>query len=144
MAIKLKFQGFEDLLKDIEAAGGSINQATENAMKQSAQIMQSELKTEMQAANVDSKLIARMPQFEVQTSANRVTAFVGYKKGAYDPNNISDGYKAVFLNYGTPRRSEHGKIQKRGFIQNAKKRANPKIKKAQRTALEKILKRLEK
>ena len=144
MSIKLKLNGFEELLKDIEKAGGSINQAAESAMKQSAQIMQTELKDQMRIANVDPQLIARMPPFEIEKSANRVTALVGYKKGAYDPQNPSDGYLAVFLNYGTPNRTKHGKIVARGFIQKAKNRAKPKIKKEQRKVLDKILERLQK
>lgn len=144
MSIKLKLEGFEELLKEIEAAEGSIKGACESAVRQSAHTMQSELKSEMKKANVPNDLINAMPQFEVKTSGNRVTAKVGYKKGSYNPKDISDGYKVVFLNYGTPHRSEHGKVVARGFIQKAKKNANKKIKKQQEEALKKILKRLKK
>lgn len=144
MSIKLKLEGFEDLLKEIEAAEGSIKGACESAIKQSAQTMQSELKSEMKKANVPNDLINAMPQFEVKSDGNRVTARVGYKKGTYNPKNLSDGYKIVFLNYGTPHRSKHGKVVARGFIQKAKKNAKRKIKNQQKEALEKILKRLKK
>lgn len=149
MSIKLNVNGFEELLKDIEAAGGSIPSACNSAIRGSAQIMQSEIKTEMRSANVPNDLINDMPPFEVETEGNRVTARVGYRKGTYDPNNLSSGYKVVFLNYGTPNRSKHGKIEnggkiKLGFIQRAKGRAKPKIKKQQKEALNKILERLKK
>lgn len=155
MSIKLKIKGFEDLLNNIEAAGGSINSACESALKGSAVIMQNELKAEMRSSNVPADLVNSMPNFEVQTTANRTTARVGYKKGTYNPNNISDGYKVVFLNYGTPNRSKHGKIQegstmstggtlRLGFIQRAKANAKPKIRKIQKQALTKILERLKK
>lgn len=155
MSIKLKLDGFEDLLKNIEAAGGSIQKATESAVRQSAQIMQSELKAEMQASNVGSDLINAMPNFDIETEGNRITASVGYKKGAYNPDDLSDGYKVVMLNYGTPHRKKHGKIKegshmaaggslKLGFIQRAKENANKKIKKEQKAALNKILERLTK
>ena len=104
--------------------------------------MNAELKTQMQAANVDSDLINRMPPPEVESEGNRHTARVGYKKGAYDPNNPSDGYKVVFANYGTPRRSKHGKQPEKRFIEKAKKKAKPKIKKAQKETLNKILERV--
>jgi hypothetical protein len=71
-------------------------------------------------------------------------ARVGYKKGAYNPNDISDGYKVVFSNYGTPKRSKHGKIEAKGFIDRAQKNARKRIKKAQKEALEKILERVSK
>lgn len=144
MAIQLKIEGFENLLKDIEAAGGTMTSACDSAMRQSAQIMQSELKSQMQGAGVPSDLINRMPQPVIESEGNRVTARVGYKKGAYNPDNLSDGYKVVFLNYGTPYRKEHGKIVAKGFIQRAKSAANPKIKREQKKALKKILKRLQK
>lgn len=155
MSIKLQIKGFEDLLNNIEAAGGSMTSACESALKGSADIMQKELKAEMQSSNVPADLINAMPNFEVSTSGNRTTARVGYKKGTYNPNNLSDGYKVVFLNYGTPRRSQHGRIQegsnmaaggtlRLGFIQRAKDNARPKIRKMQKQALTKILERLKK
>jgi HK97 gp10 family phage protein len=144
MAIKLKLTGFDELLKDIEAAGGSVDRATESAMKQSAQIMRTELKSQMEKSDVPKDLIDKMPPFSVENDHGKITARVGYEKGAYDPKNPSAGYEVVFLNYGTPHRRKHGKVIARGFIQRAKKRANPKIKKAQQEALDKILSRLQK
>lgn len=144
MSIKLKLNGFEDILKNIEKAGGSINVATEKCMRASAEIMESELKHSMFQSHVESDLIHRMPPPEIETSGNRVTARVGYKKGSYNPQNPSDGYKVIFLNYGTPRRTKHGKIKARGFIQRAKKVAKRKIKAEQEKTLDEILKGLKK
>lgn len=142
MSITLKLEGFDKLLKEIEAAGGKIDSAAKQCMTESANIMRNELITQMTAANVDSGLIDRMPAPEIETEYNRVTARVGYKKGAYDPNNPSDGYKVVFANYGTPRRSKHGQQPAKGFIQKAKKKANSKIKKSQKDTLNNILRGL--
>lgn len=140
----LQLKGFDDLLEQIQKAGGSIDRATESCLRNSAQIMQSELKSQMQAAGVDSGLIGSMPPPQIIVKENRYRAEVGYKKGDFDPSNPSDGHKVVFLNYGTPRRSKHGKVAARGFIQAAKKKARPQIKKAQRATLEKILGRVSK
>lgn len=144
MSIKLKLDGFDELLSEIEKAGGTIDGAVESCIKQSAGIMHDELKAQMTAAKVDGGLINRMPSPEIENEGNRHTARVGYKKGAYDPRNPSDGYKVVFINYGTPHRSKHGQIAERGFIQKAKKKANTKIKKAQKQTLDEILKGLKK
>ena len=112
MSIKLKLDGFDELLKEIEKAGGKVDNATKICMDKSAAIMETELKSQMQKADVQSDLISRMPPPEVENDFGKFTARVGYKKGAYDPKNPSDGYKVIFLNYGTPHREKHGKCNK--------------------------------
>ena len=139
MSIKLKLDGFDDLLSQIEKAGGTIDNAAKKCLQKSADIMHDELKRQMQAANVDSGLINRMPSPEIETDGNRHTARVGYKKGDYDENNPYDGYKVVFANYGTPRRSKHGKQPEKRFIEKAKKKASASIKRAQKETLDEIL-----
>jgi len=148
MAIKLNIEGFGALLREIEKAGGNLDAVTKKCLSESAEIMQSELKTQMQESNVPQRMINAMPSPELEHQGNVFTARIGYKKGAYDPKNPSIGYKVVFLNYGTPNRTKHGKIDpnapERGFIQRAKKRARPKIRKQQKEALQKALKGLKK
>ena len=140
----LTLKGFAEKLEQIQKAGGSIDQAADSCLRQSAQIMQAEMKAQMQAADVDSDLINAMPPPQIKVDGNRYSAAVGYKKGSYDPHNLSDGYKVVFLNYGTPRRTMHGKVEARGFIEKAKNKARPQIKKAQQETLDKILGRVSK
>lgn len=144
MSIKLKLQGFDELFTAIQKAGGSIDKATEVCMKQSADTMQKEIKTQMSKAGVDGDLINKMPQPELFKDGNAYVAMVGYKKGSYNEKNPSTGYKVVFLNYGTPHRSKHGKVKARGFIQKAKRKATPQIKKQQEETLKDILSRFEK
>lgn len=143
MAIKLHLEGFDELLAKIEQAGGTIDGAVETCMRKSAGIMEAEIKAEMSKSGVDSGLVSAMPPYSIEREGNRISARVGYKKGTYDPENLSDGYKVVFLNYGTPRRSKHGKIAPLGFIQRAKKSAAKKIKKQQEETLTDILEDLE-
>ena len=150
MSIRLKIGGFEELIKEIEKAEGNADAACEQALKKSAVIMEDELTAEMEKSHVDSKLISRMPSYEIEKNHGLITARVGYKKGAYNPDNLSDGYKVVFANYGTPRRSKHGKIVdvsdggkiKLGFIDRAKRKAKPKIYRVQKKTLEEILRGL--
>lgn len=144
MAINLKIDGFDDLLRKIEKAGGNLDEVMGKCLRESAQIMQTELKTQMQDSQVPHDMIDAMPEPELETGWGILTARVGYKKGAYDPKNPSIGYKVVFLNYGTPNRTKHGKVKERGFIQRAKKRALPKIRKQQEKALQDSLKGLQK
>ena len=144
MSIKLKLEGFDELLKKIEKAGGNVDKVAEECLKDSAQVLQDELKYQMRKANVPEKLIDAMPAPEIENDWGAITARVGYRKGAYDPKNPSDGYKVVFLNYGTPHRTKHGQVEERQFIQKAKKRAGSKIRKQQEKALQDALKELEK
>lgn len=142
MSIKLKIEGFEDLLKEIESAGGNINKACDSAIRQSAQTMQKELQAQMSASGVPGDLVNAMPTPSIENKGNRFSAKVGFSKGAYDPKNPSAAFKVIFLNYGTPKRTKHGKVKARGFIQKAKRRAKPQIKKEQEIAFKKILERL--
>lgn len=142
MSIRLKLDGFDDLLKEIQKAGGKAESATIICMEKSAQIMQDELKTQMRNSEVKTKLIDAMPAPAIENDHGLITAEVGYKKGAYDPKNPSDAYKIIFLNYGTPRRRKHGKERARGFIQKAKSKAKSKIRKEQEKTLNDILKGL--
>lgn len=139
MAIKLKLSGFDDLFEQIKKAEGNVDKAAERCLEESAQIMQSELKAQMQKSGVDSDLIDRMPTPELKRDGNALIARVGYKKGAYNPDDLSDGYKAVFLNYGTPKRSKHGKVEAKGFIDKAQRKAKPQIKKKQKETLDTII-----
>lgn len=140
--ISIKVEGFEELLNAIKDAGGSIDKSVDSAVKASAQIVQSEIKTQMEQSNVSNRLINAMPPPEIFQDGNAVVAKVGYEKGTYNPAKLSDGYKVVFLNYGTPHRTKHGRIVARGFIQRAKKSATPKVKKVQKEVFDKILARL--
>lgn len=139
MPITLKLTGFDKMLTAIEKAGGSIDRAANQCMQKSAKLMDEELKAQMRSANVKSDLINRMPSPEVKKNGNRYTARVGFEKGEYNPKKPSDAYKAIFLNYGTPRRTKHGKVKARHFIEKAKKKAKSKIKNSQQQTLEEIL-----
>ena len=139
MSIKLQLSGFDELFEQIKKAEGNVDKAAEQCLKESAQAMQSELKEQMKKSGVENDLIARMPQPTIERDGNTMIARVGYKKGAYNPNDISDGYKVVFLNYGTPKRSKHGKIVARGFIDKAQRKAKKQIKKKQEETLKTII-----
>ena len=144
MSIKVSISGFDDLLKKIEKANGNMEKAAMQCVKQSAEIMQNELKTAMNKTGVDSDLINRMPNYTIENKGSRVTARVGYPETSYNPNNLSDYHKAIFANYGTPFRKKHGQEKARRFITKAKRAAKPKIKAQQEKTLNDILKDLTK
>lgn len=143
MAIHIKLEGFDELLKEIEAAGRSMDSAAESAVKAGAYAMQSEMKDALRASS-DSGLASRLPEPQIEKHGNVIKARVGFISTPYDPEKPSDYFKAIFLNYGTPYRTKHGKETARGFVTKAKRRARPKFQKAQKEALNKILQRLKK
>lgn len=143
--IEVQLYGFDELIKKIEEAGNSIEDTVTECMSESAAIQQEELKAKMRKAKspvtgkpVSERLINAIPEPEIKWNGNACTARVGYEKGKYNPNNPSDGYKAVFINYGTAR------IEGRHFIEKAQRSAKRKIKKMQEETLLKILGRISK
>lgn len=133
----LSLTGFDDLLARIERAGGTIDQAADACAREAARVQQSHLRAQMQRKKASSSLVSRLPEPEIERDGNVWRVRVGYKKGAYDPKDLSDGYKAVFLNYGTPR------VKPRKFVEAAKRRARPEIKEAEERALSDMLRGLE-
>ena len=137
MAIKIKLDGFDKLLDKISASSELAERASESAIRQAANIMQSELKSEMASTmKGGARLASRMPEPEIKIQGNIYSAKVGYKSTPYTPNNLSDYHKAVFSNYGT------GRIKPKQFVESAKRKARPKIKKAQKEVLEKVVQRM--
>ena len=159
-SIKMKLE-FDGLLEAIKAAGGNVERAALNAANECAKVVHDELASECSASGVPSSVSSEITHgVNVTGGGNVYEIEAGWKKGSYDPQNPSAAYKAIFLNYGTARRSvkkrvhhdfngnfvtlgpDRGAVAARGFIQRAKKSAGKKVKKVQKEALEKMLKEL--
>ena len=143
MTIKLNLdKGFQKMISDLNLSEKESKRVADSCIRQSAQIMQSELQSAMKSSDLDQSLTNRMPPFQIKETDGKYRAEIGFTGTSYSPRNLSDYHKAVFANYGTPYRKKHGIEKSRGFVQRAKKSARPKIKKAQKSALKKILERL--
>lgn len=144
--IKVSLKGFEEMLDKINKANGDVNKAAEKAINDSAKVAEQELKTAAMSAGLSSDLVGRI-KTRKKSQGNTYTAKVGWELGSYDPNNLSAGYKAMFINYGTVRRktktgADRGALTKppkqKQFIAVAKKRANKRIKQAQQEIIKKV------
>lgn len=156
IGLKLDFDG---LLDAIKAAGGDVDKAAMQAAKECASVVHNELVSECNASGISASVSGAV-KHGVTRTGNRYEIEAGWKMGEYDPKNPSAGYKAVFLNYGTPKprhtkkkyhvpvhgewatTTNRGQIVGRGFIGRAKDGAKPKVKKVQKEALKKMLKEL--
>ena len=141
---------FDTLLKKIKKAGGDIEAATWDAARKGGRIYYNNLVEECKRSNVPDHLINKI-RFNClrDSSGNRFAVVVGWLMENYNPNDPADGYKVVFLNYGTPRRetstgADRGYISGRGFIGRAKRKSTKPIKEAQQNFLNDLLKDLTK
>lgn len=134
----LEIKGFEKLLEKVQQAEGNIDKVTTMIANESVDIIYSDLKNAAEAAGVPSSVVNEITKEKATWHGNVCSAGVGWKLGSFNPDNPSQGYKAIFLNYGTPRRSKHGQIQGRFFITRAKGTSRKKVKKVQQKALEEI------
>ena len=141
---------FDSLLRKIQKAGGDIEAATWDAARKGGRIYYQNLVEECKRSNVPDHLIDKI-RFNClrDQSGNRYAVVVGWLMENYNPADIADGYKVVFLNYGTPRREtstgeDRGLIDGRGFIGRAKRKSKKPIKEAQQNFLNDLLKGLAK
>ena len=153
---------FDGMLEAIKDAGGDIGNAAKQTAEKCAEAMHEELVAECNASGVPASVSGKIEHGVNVTSGGNVYEIeAGWSKGDYDPDNPSAAYKAIFLNYGTPKGPRHvkkathvpfrggwvttanrGQIVGKGFIDRAQKSAKKKIKKVQKEALQKILKEL--
>lgn len=144
--LKLTLNGFDKLLEKIQSAGGEIKPATERALQSSANLVTAKIRSGAEARDLGTKGIISPA---VKWSGNLATVEVGYELGNYDSRNPSAGYLALFTEYGTAKRktkkgANRGKENARPFIRPAVTDGKKEIVKAQKTALERVLKGLKK
>lgn len=148
--IKIEFTGFEDLVKEIEKASGKIENAVIKATDAAADVVYTELRTQAAAAGVPDSVTNEIKKTPATMQNNICTATVGWELGEYNPADPSAGYKAILMNYGTPRARRTRAGENRGtmgathFIRKTKRRSKKKVVAAQKAALNETLKGLKK
>lgn len=161
IGVKLDFKG---LLEEIQRAGGNVEAAAKQAAEECAKVVEAELKAECSADNIPASVTNEIRrEVTVESGGNVYEVKAGWEKGEYNPKDPSAAYKAIFLNYGTPKprevekrkrirhafggewvtlRKNRGTLRARGFIGRAQKNAEKKVKKVQKDTLAEILKGL--
>lgn len=151
--MRLQVKGFDEMLDKIQKAGGDVDKAARNCMEKSIKILESNLINEAQASGADTGEVAH----SVTVSGNRIAAETGWKLGSYDSNNPSEGYRAMFVEFGTGKSSarskgkdrqtaagyNRGSTEPRPFIAKARKKSAKPIRAIQQETLQNIVKELE-
>ena len=152
--IKLTTKGFEEMLEAVEKAGGNVDKAARQCAEKSVVILESNLIREAQASGAETSTVSH----SVTAKGNIITAETGWELGSYDSSNPSEGYKAMFVEFGTGRHSARGKgkdretaaghnrgsTAPRPFLAQARKKSAKQIHAIQRETLQNIVKELEK
>lgn len=126
----IKLTGVQELIASLEKIEGDLDKSAEKVVDRAGDILREELVSAMKNADKTGGmkgLISRMPPNQKTGSGNRYTVRVGYIPTEYDPKNLSDYFKAMFLNFGTPHRPEHGQVVARQFVKKAKKAAKKRL-----------------
>ena len=103
--ITLNLDGFDDLLAAVKRAQGSVEKAARECAERSARVLESNLKSEAEASGSDASEV----KADIKQDALKFRVEVGWKLGDYNAENPSQGYRAMFVEYGTGKFSERGK-----------------------------------
>jgi len=151
--VKLQVKGLEEMLDAVRRAGGDIDKAARQCMEQSVRVLESNLIKEAQASGASTSEVFH----QVTASGNRISGETGWHLGSYDSNNPSEGYEAMFVEFGTGKHSARGKgkdrqtaagynrgsTEPRPFIDKARKKSAKQIRAIQQETLQSIVKELE-
>ena len=139
----LKLDGFKEILEKLVESGKIADKEADNISKKGGEIIRDELASAMNKADVSFDLIRRLPANQYSHIGDVYTARAGYIPTDYDPDNLSDFFKALFINVGTPNR-QPTQIEGRDFIGAAKKAAKPRLKNIEEELLKNTTKDLKK
>ena len=147
--ITLELTGFNEMLEAIQKADGDLKRAVTDCLEKETAIAKQALEDECAKSKVPDSITEAIMTEPIKWDGNTAKGSVGWKMGAYDPNNLSAGYEAVFINYGTPKRKtskgyNRGEVEGRGFIKRAKAKTRKLARAEHKAALTKILKDLTK
>lgn len=151
--MRLKVKGFDEMLERVQRAGGNVDAAARQCMERSLQVLESNLKKEAEASGAPTSTVTHT----VDVNGNRISGETGWELGAYDSSNPSEGYEAMFREFGTGKHSQRGKgkdretaaghnrgsTEPRPFMEKARKKSAKPIRALQEETLQNIVKELE-
>lgn len=150
MALRLTLRGFENYLAQLKDAGADVERIAEKALKESGDILYKSLVENTKGSGLNEDTIRKMEESLQKPTIykdylgdriSKVTCELGYRKGKYDPDDLSGGYVALFNEYGTVERhteqgADRGKLAERQFTRRAIKQTSNRIRKTQQSIIE--------
>lgn len=150
MGLKLTLTGFDEYLSDLKKAGKNVDEIATKALEQSGDILYNALKDSVKSSGMSEDTIREInnslmkPTIHKNYEGGEVANIVcetGFRLGAYNPDDPSGGFIALFNEYGTKDRStrsgeSRGSLVERTFTRRAIKKTSSKIKKLQKKILE--------
>lgn len=130
-SMKLDTKGIEALLERIKKAGGSIEQATEKALTESAEPFFDDLRAGIAKHRLTGETESSLRKNRVEWEGGKASIKIGF-------NINNGGLPALFVEYGTPTQKAQP------FIRPAITKNKPKAKRIQQAILNNMLKDLEK
>lgn len=128
MRANIRINGFDELIEKLAKRGEDIDHVTNRTLIKCSVNANKVIHQEAQKHSVSGKLQSAIQEPKIIKGANSYTLEIGFDK----EGNPEGTTHAIFINYGTPRRKEHGKIEKSLAFTNAFRRA--------RTACNKVVK----
>lgn len=141
-------KGFDEYIQALTDAGKSIDKEGKQCFVQCAKEVNTALKSYATKAGLPAKLKNGIKSETILNDGAGIWHYeTGWKKGKPNYKKLSDAYKVLFYNYGTPKRTtkkgqNRGKEKATYFISNAKRSAMRKCKKIQKDFLADITKGL--
>lgn len=125
MKVKFSNKGFNEFIERLAKMGQDVDPVVKKALLRSANVTQHEINVaaEKHRDKGHMSYATITPTLE-QVNKNAYRVYVGFD-GANDKQGLMH---AIFLNYGTPKRKEHGQVEATRFFEKAIKRAAKKRK----------------
>lgn len=125
MKVKFSNKGFNEFIERLAKMGQDVDPVVKKALLRSANVTQHEINVAAEKhRNKGHMSYATITPTLEQVNKNAYRVYVGFD-GA---NNKQGLMHAIFLNYGTPKRKEHGQVEATRFFEKAIKRAAKKRK----------------
>lgn len=126
---------FQELIEKLAKKNKDIAPIAKKMLKESADITQQAINQSALTHNYSRQMI----ESEIMPTVEQINDFSFRCKVGFDSNANSNGaMHAIFVNYGTPKRKEHGKVEATYFFTKAIKQTASKRKAIQKKIVEEV------
>ena len=136
MKASLVTKDFQELIEKLAKKNKDIAPIAKKMLKESADITQQAINQSALTHNYSRQMI----ESEITPTVEQINDFSFRCKVGFDSKNSNGAMHAIFVNYGTPKRKEHGKVDATFFFTKAIKQTANKRKAIQKKIVEEVVK----